>query len=156
LQIAIRHHELVRKMVLAAVSYNSAGQHPGLLANVENLTPEGMVGTPFYEEYARLAPRPEDWPKLVARIKQLDREVQDWPAEAIRSIQAPALIIIGDSDLICPEHAVEMFRLFGGGVAGDIAPMPKSRLAILPGTSHITLVHRAQWLVSMITEFLDN
>jgi pimeloyl-ACP methyl ester carboxylesterase len=76
------------------------------------------------------------------------------PAEAIEAIMAPTLLIIGDSDIVRPEHAVEMFRLLGG-VAGDLAGLPNSQLAILPGTTHVTLVHRAEWLVSMIGEFLD-
>ena len=63
--------------------------------------------------------------------------------------------IIGDSDLIRPEHTVELFRLLGGGVAGDLVGLPRSQLAVLPGTTHITLVDRAEWLVSMITGFLD-
>jgi hypothetical protein len=63
--------------------------------------------------------------------------------------------VYGDSDIIKPEHAVEMFRLLGGGVAGDLVGLPRSRLAILPATTHISLVHRADWLVSMITEFLN-
>jgi hypothetical protein len=50
---------------------------------------------------------------------------------------------------------VEMFRLLGGGVAGDLAGLPRSRLAVLPGTTHITLVQRADWLSSMVGEFLD-
>ena len=68
----------------------------------------------------------------------------------------PVLLIIGDSDLVRPEHAVEMFRLLGGGVFGDTpAGLPNSQLAILPGTSHVTVVNRADLLVPMITSFLD-
>jgi hypothetical protein len=48
-----------------------------------------------------------------------------------------------------------MFRLLGGGVAGDVAGLPNVQLAILPGTTHVMLVHRAEWLISMIGEFLD-
>jgi hypothetical protein len=54
-----------------------------------------------------------------------------------------------------PEHAVELFRLLGGGVAGDLAGLPRSQLAVLPGTTHMTLVDHADWLVSMIDAFLD-
>ena len=86
----------------------------------------------------------------------MDRQTRDVPAEAIQNIQAPTLLIIGDSDLVRPEHAVEMFRLLGGGVFGDTpAGLPASQLAILPGTSHVTIVNRAEWLVSMIGEFLQ-
>jgi hypothetical protein len=65
------------------------------------------------------------------------------------------MIVIGDSDGTRPEHAVEMFRLLGGGVFGDIAGMPKSQLAILPGTSHVGMLTRVSWLVPMIAEFLS-
>lgn len=54
-----------------------------------------------------------------------------------------------------PEHAVELFRLLGGGVMGDVAGLPRSQLAILPGTTHITVAERGDWLASMITESLD-
>jgi pimeloyl-ACP methyl ester carboxylesterase len=65
------------------------------------------------------------------------------------------LVIVGDSDIVRPEHAVELFRLLGGGVIGDIAGLPASRLAILPGTSHVGMLERVDWLHSMITDFLS-
>ena len=155
LQVAIRRPDLVRKLVLASAIYNNSGFHPGLLAGLENLKPEDMHGSIFHEEYVRTAPDLEAWLTLVAKVTHLNMHIPDWPAEAIQSIQAPTLLVIGDSDIVRPEHAVEMFRLLGGGVFGDVAGMPRSRLAVLPGTTHITVVHRAAWLVSMIEEFLD-
>ena len=155
LQVAVRHPEAVRRLVVASVTYSPDGMHPGLAEGMEALTPEVMVGTPWQEEYARIAPRPEDWPRLLEKIKAMDREFRGWPAEAVRSIAAPVLIVIGDSDIVRPEHAVEMFRLLGGGVAGDVAGLPRSRLAVLPGTTHVTVADRAGWLVPMIEEFLD-
>jgi pimeloyl-ACP methyl ester carboxylesterase len=86
----------------------------------------------------------------------MDQQIKDLPDEAIRAITAPTLLIIGDSDLVRPEHAVEMFRLLGGGVFGDTpAGLPASQLAILPGTSHVSLVNRSELLVPIITSFLD-
>ena len=86
----------------------------------------------------------------------MDRQLKDFSEETIRGISAPTLLMIGDSDLIRPEHAVEFFRLLGGGVFGDMPPgRPNSQLAILPGTSHVGMVDRADWLVPMINEFLD-
>ncbi len=119
------------------------------------MRPEDMAGSPWHEEYTRIAPNPQDFATLFAKKTQMDREAQDWPAETIESIKAPTLLIIGDSDIVRPEHAVEMFRLLGGGVAGDLAGLPSSQLAVLPGTTHVTLVERSDWLVSMIGEFLD-
>jgi pimeloyl-ACP methyl ester carboxylesterase len=155
LQVAVRHPDVVRKLVLASVTYNSSGLHPGLMDGLENMRPEDMVGSPWHEEYTRIAPNPQGFATLFAKKTQMDREIQDLPAEAIEAIKAPTLLIIGDSDIVRPEHAVEMFRLLGGGVMGDLAGLPNSQLAILPGTTHVTLVHRAEWLVSMIGMFLD-
>jgi pimeloyl-ACP methyl ester carboxylesterase len=152
----IRYPDVVRKLVLASASYTLSGVHPGLLDGLAKMNPEVMFGSPWHEEYMRIAPRPEDFSQFFAKKAEMDRQFQDIPAETIRAIKAPTLIIIGDSDLIRPEHAVEMFRLLGGGVFGDTPDgLPNSQLAVLPGTSHVTLVDRADWLVSMIDAFLD-
>ncbi len=157
LHIAIRHPDVVRKLVLAGgVTYSRAGFYPGLLEGLEQLQPEHLAGSPFHEEYLRIAPRPEDFSRLIAREKELNRNLRDLSPEEIQSIQAPVLLIIGDSDIVRPEHVAEMFRLLGGGVVGDTVGLPRSRLAVLPGTTHVTVVHRADWLLSMVTEFLDS
>jgi pimeloyl-ACP methyl ester carboxylesterase len=106
------------------------------------------------------APNPDDFPALVAKMKQLDLKPFAWPQEDIRGIEAPTLLIIGDSEAIRLEHAVQMFRLLGGGVMGDLNGLPKSHLAVLPGTAHFLppgsgLMDRTDWLVSMIGPFLD-
>jgi pimeloyl-ACP methyl ester carboxylesterase len=155
LQVAIRHPELVRKLVLAAPAYGPDGLYPEVLENIRNLKPEDFAGSPWLESYARVAPDPEGWPMLLAKVRQLVGEFEGWPPEAIRSIEAPALVIVADSDVVRPEHAVELFRLLGGAVAGDLAGLPRSRLAVLPGTTHVSLVERADWLTPMVTEFLD-
>mgnify|MGYP005850862069 CR=1 FL=1 len=86
----------------------------------------------------------------------MDWELKDIPAETIAAIKAPTLFIVGDSDIVRPEHAVEMFRLFGGGIMGDTpAGLPASQLAILPSTTHVTLVGRANLLLPIILPFLD-
>jgi pimeloyl-ACP methyl ester carboxylesterase len=156
LHVAIRHPDVVRKLVLASASYNKGGLHPGLMEGLANMKPDAMYGSPWHEEYTRIAPNPEGFTSLFAKKTQMDLGIQDLPAETIRAIKAPVLLIIGDSDIIRPEHAVEMFRLFGGGVMGDSPTgLPSSQLAILPGTSHVTLVDRADLLLPIIPRFLD-
>jgi pimeloyl-ACP methyl ester carboxylesterase len=156
LRTAIRHPAVVRKLILAAVSYTMSGIHPGLMEGLGNMTPEMMYGSQFHEEYLRIAPHPEDFAKLFAKKTQMDRQTQDLPAESIRGIKLPTLLIAGDSDFVRPEHMVEMFRLLGGGVFGDTpAGLPDSQLAILPGTSHVSLVSRTELLIPMINSFLD-
>jgi pimeloyl-ACP methyl ester carboxylesterase len=155
LQVAIRHPEVVRKLVLASVTYKLEGLHPGLMEGLAEMKPEMMYGSPWHEEYMLIAPRPEDFATLFAKKTQMDRQIRDLPADAIEAIDAPTLLIIGDSDIVRPEHAVEMFRLLGGGIMGDLRGLPNSQLAILPGTSHAMLVERGDWLGSMIPAFLD-
>jgi pimeloyl-ACP methyl ester carboxylesterase len=155
LHVAIRHPEVVRKLVLASVSYNLGGIHPGLMDNMGEMTHEAMYGSPWHDEYMQIAPRPEDFPRLFAKKTAMDRGIKDIPAETIAAIAAPTLLIIGDSDLIRPEHAVEMFRLLGGGVFGDMAGLPKSQLAILPGTTHVTVVYQTAQLLAIVPPFLD-
>jgi pimeloyl-ACP methyl ester carboxylesterase len=160
LQVAIRHPEAMRKLVVASASHTSDGTHPELLEMMPSITPEVFAGSPLEADYLRTAPNPDDFPTLVAKLKQLDTEPFAWPPEDIQGIAAPTLIIIGDSDAVRLEHAVDMFRLLGGGVMGDLAGLPKSRLAVLPGTTHFVppgsgLLDRADWLVSMSSEFLD-
>jgi len=160
LQVAIRHPEVVRKLVVASVSYTSDGMHPELLAMIPTITPEVFAGSPIEEAYLRVAPNPEDFPTLVAKLKQLDMQPYAWPPEDIQGISAPTLFIIGDSDAIRLDHAVEMFRLLGGGVPGDLAGLPKSQLAVLPGTTHFfppgsAVLDRAELLLAMIPPFLD-
>ena len=155
LQVAIRHPDVVRKLVLASVTYTKSGVHPGLYEGLERMKPEAMAGSPWHEEYIRIAPRPEDFPRLFAKKTEMDRGFQDLPPERIAALKAPTLLVIGDSDIVRPEHAVEMFRLLGGGVMGDLAGLPNSQLAILPGTTHVTLVDRADLLLPMIRPFLD-
>lgn len=156
LRVAIQHPEVVRKLVFAAATYNREGIHAGLMEGLGEMTPEMMHGSIWHEEYMRIAPHPEDFTRLFTKKTLMDQNTKDVPTEVIRAIKAPTLIIIGDSDLTRPEHAVEMFRLLGGGVFGDTpAGLPNSQLAVLPGTSHVTLATRAEWLVSMVGEFLD-
>ncbi|HEX6796736.1 MAG TPA: alpha/beta hydrolase [Ktedonobacterales bacterium] len=156
LEIALRHSDLVRTLVWAGgTSYRRDGLYPELLAGSEAMTPDALDGSPFQQAYAAVAPHPENWHQLVAKVADLDRTTDGWPPEAIRSLQPPALLIIGDSDIVRPEHVVEMFRLLGGGVIGDLVGLPRSQLAVLPGTTHVTLVDRADWLTSMVLAFLD-
>jgi pimeloyl-ACP methyl ester carboxylesterase len=160
LQVAVRHPEVVRKLVVASASYTSDGMHPELLEMIPTIAPEAFAGSPIEEAYLRTAPNPDDFPNLVAKLKRLDMEPFAWPPEDIREIAAPTLLIVGDSDAIRLEHAVELFRLLGGGVMGDLAGLPKPQLAVLPGTTHFVppgsaVLDRTDWLVPMIGGFLD-
>jgi pimeloyl-ACP methyl ester carboxylesterase len=155
LQVAIRHPEIVRKLVVVSASYTSDGMYPEVIAGIEHITPDLFNGTPWREAYDRTAPDPSAFPTLVTKLVKLDTTPYDWSAEAVRALTAPTLLVFGDSDGTPPEHAVEMFRLRGGGVFGDMAGLPAAQLAILPGTTHLGILDRAGLLAAMIPPFLD-
>ncbi|WP_207229468.1 alpha/beta fold hydrolase [Ktedonosporobacter rubrisoli] len=155
LQVAIRYPHLVQKLVLCSVTYTSSGIYPEMRAGIEELTPEFLAGSPYEQEYLQSAPRPQDWPQLVAKAKAFNKQVQEWPAADVKGIQSPVLLIAGDSDLVCPEHIAEIFRLLGGGQPGDLLGLPTSQMAILPGTTHMELTARTDLLMAIIPPFLD-
>jgi pimeloyl-ACP methyl ester carboxylesterase len=160
LQMAIRHPDLVRRLVAASASFTSDGMHAAALEMFPSITPEMFAGSPMEQEYVRVAPNPDDFPKLVMKLKELDTAPFAWPEEEIRAIAAPTMIVVGDSDIVRLEHAVELFRLRGGGVMGDLAGLPSSQLAVLPGTTHFMppgsgVMDRSDWLLAMIGPFLD-
>lgn len=155
LQLAIHRPDLIRKLILASASYKSSGRHPELKTL---FSPEVMMaalkGSPYETEYLTTARRPEDWSGHIDKVRTFEEKVQDWSADEIRSIKAPALIIAGDADIIQPEHVLEMYKLFGGGSLGELS-MPASQLAILPGTMHTALTQKTDLLMAMIPGFLD-
>jgi pimeloyl-ACP methyl ester carboxylesterase len=157
LELAMQYPELVRRLIVASLAYSNDGFHPATAAQLMEIAPDDddLAGSIFREWYVRVAPSPENWWTLVRKCNELDRQFQGWRPGDIQAITAPTLIIIGDSDIVRPEHAVEIFRLLGGGVDGDSAGLPASQLAVLPATTHLTIVERADWLVSMISGFLD-
>jgi len=156
MQLAMRHPGRVRRVVFAGgTCYRRDGLYPEMLEEPESAV-DDLAGSVWHQAYLRVAPDPSRWPDLVAKNRDLDRTFAGWPDDDIRALTAPMLLIIGDSDIVRPEHTMKMFRLLGGGVAGDIAGLPAAQLAVLPGTSHVGLLDRVDWLQSMILEFLGS
>lgn len=156
LQVAIKAPGVVRKLITISAAISAAGIHPGLMEGLGEMKPEMMHGSPWHEEYLQIAPRPEDFNRFFAKKAEMDGNTKDLPSEEFASIEAPTLMILGDSDLTQLEHAVEMFRLLGGGVFGDLPTgLPNSQLAVIPGASHVSVVTRSELLVPMINSFLD-
>ncbi|MBO9731445.1 MAG: alpha/beta hydrolase [Chitinophaga sp.] len=154
LLVAMQQPVLVRRLILASITWNSNGRHPGLRELEQLLTVEAMQRTPYAAEYLSTAPRPQDWPLHLAKVTAFNQQPPNWSADEIRKITAPALIIAGDADIVRPGHVVELFRLLGGGGIGEFG-LPASQLAILPGTMHTALTKKTDLLMAMIPAFLD-
>ena len=159
LQLTIRHPERVRKLVGASTAYAYNGMPAEAIEMFPSITPEMFKGSPFEDEYKRLSPHPDAFESLVWKLKELDTTDFDW-SDGVRGITAPVLIIVGDSDVVRLDHVVELFKMLGGGVMGDMAGLPKSQLAVLPGTSHFMppgsgVLDRADLIHAMIRPFLE-
>jgi pimeloyl-ACP methyl ester carboxylesterase len=159
LRTAIQHPALVRRLVLLSAAFRRDGSHPDVVAAMDRMSPaaaEPLRQSPLYEQYARLAPRVEDWPVLIAKISEALKVDYDW-TEDVGRITAQTLLAFADADSIRPAHIVEFFALLGGGLrdAGwDSSARPSNQLAILPGHTHYD-VYLAPALAPAVVAFLD-
>jgi len=144
MQIAIRHPKLVRKLVIASAMYKRDGLPPEFWEGMRHASLESMPKE-LRDAYVAVAPHPDQLQSFHDKSVQRMLTFKDWPDEMLRNIQAPSLIILGDADVIRPEHAVAMYRL-----------IPHAKLAILPMTDHMKFVERAKWQVEMVEEFLND
>lgn len=143
LQVAIRHPERVRRLVLASALAKRDGAYDWLWDAMDKATLDNMPQE-LQQAYLEVAPEPANLRLMHDKAARRVRGFEDIPRDAIRSIAAPALVVVGDADVIRPEHAVELFRM-----------LPQARLAVLPGTDHMQVTARTACLVPMIGEFLD-
>jgi pimeloyl-ACP methyl ester carboxylesterase len=151
MKIAIRHPEIVNKLVLAAAAFKRDGFVPGFFDGFQNAT---LANMPQELKTAFLKINPDTAKLQIMFEKDSKRmmEFKDWDDGQIKSITAPALIINGDADVITPEHAVAMHRL-----------IRNSQLAIIPGghgkyIGEITTINYERdidFIISLIKEFLN-
>lgn len=159
LHLALRHPELVGRLVVVSTPIKRSAFYPEILAQQEQLTAaaaEAMKQTPMYQLYAGIAPKPEDWARLLSKLGDVMKEDFDF-SEEMAKIKATTLLVAGDADIFPPAHAVEVFGILGGGKRDggwDGSGRPKSRLAILPGLTHYT-IFSAPALASTVVAFLD-
>jgi len=153
-QLAIRHPEHVRKLVLISCVYKFEGWYPEGQAAFQTMKAEMFNGSPLQAEYNKVANDPNQWLPFVNKMLYWISKPYDFGADVFAAIKAPRLIIIGDSDGVQPEHAVEMFRLSGGGKFGDLGVMPASQLAIAPATTHVGIMDQTEWLLKIIEPFV--
>src|SRR2546422_6124690 len=108
LQAAIRHPEVVRKLVVVSTPFRRNAFYPEILAQqgqVGAAAAEAMKQTPMYQLYASIAPRPEDWPRLLGKIGETMKREFDFSKE-ISGIKATTLVVAGDADIRSEERRV--------------------------------------------------
>jgi pimeloyl-ACP methyl ester carboxylesterase len=159
LRTGIQHPEVVDRLILVSTPFRRSGWHPEMAASMAAMGPEvagPMLQSPLGQTYRQIAPRPEDWPKLVTQVTTLLHDDYDWTADAAK-LSMPVMLVAGDADGLPPRHAVECLELLGGGLRDavwDRSGMTKHRLAILPGVTHYDInVHPL--LATAVVSWLD-
>jgi pimeloyl-ACP methyl ester carboxylesterase len=160
-QTAVRHPELVRRLVTVSVNIRTNAIYPEMLAQQGQVGPDAMAfmkDTPMYQLYQRVAPRPEDFPRLLGKIGESMAKDFDF-TEEVRALQMPTLVVAADADMAPPSHYVEVFGLLDGGKRdggwmGEGRPAGGHALAILPGLTHYS-IFASPVLAAAALSFLD-
>lgn len=121
---------------------------------IPQMTVEMFLEMPMADEFRSLAADPTGFPALVEKLIALEHEPMAWEVD-VKALDTLVLIIAGDADVVALEHSVALFRLLGGGGMGDMGePLPASRLAIMPATSHTAVITQPDLLHAFIEPFL--
>ena len=155
LHLAIRHPELVRKLIVSSASFHPDGDRPENAGAVGEMTVDMIAGTPMEEEYRAKSPHPDQLQGLLDKLGAYDEGFAGWSEDDIRGIAAPTLITLGDCDAVRLEHAVKFLQLRGGDVNGDFVGVPTSQLAVFPGTTHFFGLARTDLARDVVLTFLD-
>jgi len=158
-RFAAQHPAMVRRLVLVSAGFSDDGFYPEIREQQKQMNAgfaDMMKETPMYQSYVAVAPKPEDFPRLLQTIGDLMREQYDYSADVAR-LTMPTMLVFGDSDMYRPEHIVKFYQLLGGGLrdAGwTRETMSKNRLAIIPDQTHYDLFFSKK-LIDTALPFLD-
>jgi pimeloyl-ACP methyl ester carboxylesterase len=152
LQMAIRHPQIVNKLVLASACYKREGMLPGFFESFDNASIEQMP-KPLQDAFLKVNSDQRGLQRMFERDVARMIAFEDINDIDIRSIRAPALVLGADRDVVRVEHAFLLSRT-----------IPKAQLAILPGEhgDYIGEVCGAnkdskipELVLAMIEEFLE-
>jgi pimeloyl-ACP methyl ester carboxylesterase len=153
--LAIRHPKVVNKLIIVSSAFRYDGWTAASREIFQAMDAKFFEATPIKTEYDRLSPDKTHWKEFTNKMIAFDKKTYDLGAANIKNIKSPVLLISGDNDGVDLNHIAEMYRLAGGGVMADMVGLPKSRLAIIPGMSHVTLMMQTEKLADIIVPFLN-
>jgi pimeloyl-ACP methyl ester carboxylesterase len=161
LMTASRYPDKVGKLVAASINLRPDAIYAEMRVQqgqVGAAAAEFMKDTPMYQLYQRVAPRPEDFPRLLDKIGAMMAQDFDY-TEDVRGLQVPARIVAADADMAPPSHYVEIFKLLDGGLRdggwmGEGRPKGGHALAILPGLTHYNIFSSPLFAAATLA-FLD-
>jgi pimeloyl-ACP methyl ester carboxylesterase len=143
LELGRRHPSIIRKLIIESAMFTRDGADPRFWDGFKDPKLESMPKE-LQEAYRKTAPDPSKLQSFFDKSVERMRTFQGWRDEDLKAMSMPVLVLAGDHDILTPEHAVRMYRLF-----------PKAELAILPATDHMEIVKRGAWVASMTEEFLN-
>ncbi len=159
LRLAVQHPARVRRLAILSAPFAHDGYYPEMLpqqAAVGAAMAPMMKDSPMYQTYAAVAPKPEDFPRLLDRMGEWIRTPYNY-ADDVKKLTQPTLLAFGDSDMVRLEHIAEFYKLLGGAqkdAGWQREHMAKNRLAIIPDATHYDILYAPQ-LAAIIRPFLD-
>jgi pimeloyl-ACP methyl ester carboxylesterase len=153
--LAIQSPALVKKMVIISGTYKTEGWQPEVRSILQTMQPVFLDNTPLKTEYISVAPDTSYWHKFLAKMINFNNTAYNLGDGNIKSIKSPVLLIIGDNDGIDKTVLADTYKLLGGAIFGDMAGIPKSQLAIIPGKTHVSLMMDTGIILSTVNTFLN-
>jgi len=153
-QFAIQFPKRLRKLVIISSTYKSSGWMPEITNAFKTLKPELFTNTPMKTAYDAVAPDKTKWTKFLEQMITFAGQPFDLGETNIAKITSPVLLISGDNDGLDKIELIKTYKLLGGGVIADFAPMPKSQLAIVPSQGHVSLMMQTKTILGYLDGFL--
>ena len=153
-QLIIQNPKRVKKLVIISSTYKSTGWVPEIANAFKNMKPEMFANSPMKTAYDAVAPDKTKWNSFVEQMLAFVGTSFNMGDSNIAKITAPVLIISSDNDGLDKIELAKTYQLLGGGVSADMAPMPKSHLAIVPAQSHVSLMEQSKTILDYMNDFL--
>ena len=153
-QLAIQSPKRVRKLVIISSTYKTGGWLPVVSNGFKNFKPEFFTNTPLNAAYDAVAPDKTKWTKFLEQMIAFAGTPFDMGDANIAKITSPVLLISGDNDGVDKIELMKTYQLLGGGISADLAPMPKSHLAVVPSQGHVSLMMQTSTILGYLDGFL--
>ncbi|HZX57431.1 MAG TPA: alpha/beta hydrolase [Mucilaginibacter sp.] len=153
--LTIQSPKRVKKLVIISSTYKTGGWLPAVTNGFKAFKPEFLTNTPLKTAYDAVAPDKTKWTRFLEQMIVFVQTPFDMGDANIAKITSPVLIISGDNDGLDKIELIKTYQLLGGGVAADMAPMPKSHLAIVPSQSHVGVMMQTKTILGYLDGFLN-
>lgn len=149
--LAIKHPKRVKKLVIISSTYKYEGWQPEVRNVLQTMQPEFLAD--FKGEYVKFAPDSTQWIPFLKGMIDFDKKDFNLGDNNIKNIKSPTLLILGDNDGIDKSIAIQTYKMLGGTVFADMAGVPPSQLAIIPGQGHVTVM-MSEMILKLVSSFL--